>query len=89
MEIFGLKCSACGVGQLKTVNFTNGTIHTICLGCGYESRPNPKQFKANNQVFSRFANKSVEVQYSRQASKSGTFPKADNNVISAGLRKCK
>jgi transcription elongation factor Elf1 len=89
MEVFGLKCSACGVGQLKTLNFTNGTIHTICNNCGYESRPNPKQLKHNNQVFSRFANKSVEVQYSRSTAKSGTYPKTDNNIVSSGLRKCK
>lgn len=90
MEIYGIHCLLCS-GDLETLNVTNGTIHTRCINCGHTSRPNPKQIK-NNQVFSRFANKSVEVQYSRSKSQpppsqSGTFSRP--HFESAGLRKCK
>ncbi len=88
MEIFGLKCGFCE-GSLETLKVINGTIHTRCSVCHHEARPNPKQIK-NNQVYSKFANKSVEVQYSRKttpASKSGTFERT--HFASAGLRKCK
>lgn len=88
MEIFGLKCAFCS-GSLETLKVINGTIHTRCSVCHHEARPNPKEIK--NQVYSKFANKSVEVQYNRKAppipSKSGTFQRT--HFESAGLRKCK
>lgn len=93
MDIYGLKCLVCGDGNLQTLNVINGTIHTQCLQCGHIARPEPKVIN-RNQVYSKFAKKSVEVEYSRQKntpaqsvlSKSGTFERT--HFASAGLRKC-
>jgi len=95
MEIYGLHCSNCG-GDLEVLNLVNGTIQTKCKQCNLVSRPNPKIFTKTNQVYSKFAKKSVEVEYSRPrsnhpnaTSKSGTYTKTDNTASETELKKYK
>ena len=74
MYIFGLKCIYCQ-HSLESLGIENGVLSTKCSHCGHVSRPKHKDI-SKNTVYSRFANKSVEVQYSAKISRSGEYRKA-------------
>lgn len=77
MKIFGGHCLLCN-GDLEMLQVVNGAIHTRCISCNHISRPEIKSIKQNT-VYSQFARKSVDVEYSRPNNQrktiSGTFRK--------------
>ena len=77
MKIFGGHCRLCN-GELEMLQVVNGSIHTRCTSCNHISRPEIKLTRPNT-VYSPFARKSVDVEYSRpntqRKSISGTFRK--------------
>ncbi len=73
MYIFGLKCIYCSF-PLESLGIENGVLSTKCSHCGHVSRPKHKDL-SKNTVYSRFANKSVEVQYSAKKPRSGEYRK--------------
>lgn len=74
MYIFGLKCVYCS-HALESLGIENGVLSTKCSHCGHVSRPKHKDL-SKNTVYSRFANKTVEVQYSAKHSRSGEYRRA-------------
>lgn len=70
MFIFGLKCLFCS-GALETLSIQDGVMSTKCSHCGHLSRPKPIEVK--NTVYSRFANKKIEVQYNAKRPRSGEY----------------
>jgi transcription elongation factor Elf1 len=74
MYIFGLKCCYCS-HALESLGIENGVLSTKCSSCGHVSRPKQKDL-SKNTVYSKFANKTVEVQYSAKHSKSGEHRRA-------------
>lgn len=73
MFIFGLKCIFCG-NALNTLGIESGVMSTRCTGCGHVSNPKPKDL-SQNVVYSKFANKKIEVQYSAKRPRSGEYRK--------------
>ena len=76
MKMFGAQCGFCK-GELEMLQIVNGAIHTRCVQCNHIGRPEIKAI-SNNSVYSRFAGKSVDVEYSRPNERkriSGTFRK--------------
>jgi hypothetical protein len=71
MYIFGLKCNYCD-GSLNVLNMQNSVLSTKCTKCGHISNPKPIDF-SHNLVYSKFANKKVEVQYSAKKPRSGEY----------------
>lgn len=63
MVIYGIRCAYCS-GELEMLNTVNGAVHTRCVQCEHISRPEIKSTK-QNAVYSKFAGKSVDVEYSR------------------------
>lgn len=85
--IFGIQCLLCK-NDLEVLDVANGTIHTKCSVCGHIDRPELKTIE--NKVFSRFNNRSVNVEYSiakKVISKNKSIERP--HYASSGLRKCK
>lgn len=74
MYIFGIKCIYCK-GSLDVLNFNDSVLSTKCAQCGHISKPKPVDF-SQNLIFSKFANKKVEVQYNAKKPRSGEYRRA-------------
>lgn len=74
MYIYGLKCIFCQ-HALENLGIENGVLNTKCSNCGHISKPKPRDI-AQNVIYNKFHNKSVQVEYTTKKPRSGQYRKA-------------